>query len=98
MTTEYIDEVMGLYFRAILLPNKGDIVPQHIHNYDHVSLIASGKVRLTVEGRPEGDFEAFRAIVIKANKLHVFEALENNTRLACVHQLNGEQYSLLKEA
>lgn len=96
MNVEYVDDVGGLYFRAILLPNIGDRVPQHTHDYEHVTLIAAGAARLFVDGELKGDYSAFRAIVIEANKQHVFEALEPNTRLSCVHQLNGEQYRLTK--
>lgn len=96
-TVEYIDDVGGLYFRAILLPNTGDRVPQHTHDHEHVTLIAAGAARLYVDGVRREDIRAFRAIVIEANRQHMFEALEPNTRLACVHQLNGEPYRLIKE-
>lgn len=96
MNVEYVDDVGGLYFRAVLLPNVGDRVPQHMHDHDHVTLIASGAARLFIDGEQKEDISSFRAIVISANKQHVFEALEPNTRLACVHQLNGEQYKLVK--
>lgn len=89
---EYIDDVGGLYFRAILLAKAGDTVPQHVHDYNHVTLVASGKARLWIEGVWVADIEGFKAIEIEANRQHVFQALEPNTRLACVHQLNGAQY------
>lgn len=96
MNVEYVDDVGGLYFRAVLLPNVGDKVPQHVHDHEHVTVVASGKARLFVDGEHKEDIAAFRAIVIEANREHMFEALEPNTRLACVHQLNGEPYRLIK--
>lgn len=92
---EYIEEVGGIYFRAILLQNIGDAVPQHTHDYAHVTLIAAGKVRLWIEGAWVADIEAFKAIEIEAHRQHVFQALEPNTRLSCVHNLNGEPYKAL---
>lgn len=96
MSEHYIEEVCGLYFRAILL-NQFDRVPQHTHDYDHATLVCSGKVRMWVENELIGDFEAFQALEIKARKAHVFQALEPNTRLACVHNLNGKEYAFLAE-
>lgn len=96
-TVEYVDEVCGIYFRAILLEQAFDVVPQHTHDYDHVTLVASGSVRLWVEGEYKGDFDAFRAIEVKARKAHIFQALEPMTRLACVHNLNGAEYKFLAE-
>lgn len=94
---EYVDDVGGVYFRAILLETAGDIVPQHVHDHDHVTLIASGKARVWVDRRWLGDFEAFRAIEIMAGKEHVFMALEPMTRLACVHVLQGAPYMFARE-
>lgn len=94
---EYVDDVGGLYFRAICLKRAGMIVPQHSHEHDHVTLIANGEARVWVDGAWLGDFKAFRALEIKAGKKHVFMALEPNTRLACVHDLNGEPYRILAE-
>ena len=94
---EYVDQVGDLYFRAIHLSQVGDMVPQHIHDYDHVTLVCAGAVRMVVDGEAVGDFKAFRAVTITANKLHLFQALEPDTRLACVHILkDGEPYSLTK--
>ena len=90
---EFVDEVGGLYFRAICLANVGDTVPQHVHDYDHVTLISSGAARVWVDGRHLGDFKGFHALEVKANREHLFQALEPNTRLACVHQMSAEAYA-----
>lgn len=94
---EYVDDVGGLYFRAICLENVGDVVPQHAHDHAHVTLIASGKARLWIEGAWVADIPAFKAIEIEANRKHIFQALEPKTRLACVHDLKGEPYRVAKE-
>lgn len=89
---EYVDDVGGLYFRAILLHRAGDVVPQHTHDYEHVTLCCSGSARVWIDGVYSKDIKAFEAMLIEADKKHVFQALEANTRLACVHQLNGKPY------
>jgi hypothetical protein len=94
---EYVDDVGGLYFRAIILKHAGMVVPQHSHDHDHVTLIANGAARVWIDGKWLGDYAAFRAIEIKARAHHIFQALEPNTRLACVHNLNGGKYRIHAE-
>jgi mannose-6-phosphate isomerase-like protein (cupin superfamily) len=91
---EYVDSVGGIYFRALLLPDKGDLVPQHAHDYDHVTLVCAGAVRMWVNGVWVEDIPAFRAVLVKAGAEHVFQALHPMTRLACVHNLAGKPYPL----
>jgi len=88
---QFVDEVAGLYFRSILLEKAGFVVPQHVHDYDHASYIGSGAARLWVNGEWIGDYQAGHAIEIKAGKEHVFEALEDNTRIACVHDAKSAE-------
>lgn len=88
---EYIEEICGVYFRGICL-KQWDAVPQHSHDYAHATLVASGKVRVWIEGAYVGEVTAPKAIEIEAHRHHVFQALEPDTRLFCVHNLNGEAY------
>lgn len=85
---ESIEEVSGLYFRSILLP-KGCRVPQHVHDYDHATLVGSGKAALYVGGILSGIYDAGRAVPIQAGQRHEFEALEDGTRLICVHDVES---------
>lgn len=73
----------GIYFRTILL-QKWNIVPQHTHNHDHATLVISGRIRLWIDDKLNGDFEAGEAIEIKGGFKHVFQALQDNTRLTCI--------------
>jgi quercetin dioxygenase-like cupin family protein len=77
-------DVAGLYFRSIVLP-AFVMVPQHEHPYDHATLVASGSVKLWVDGEFMGKFEAGQAVEIKANRKHEFLSLVDGTRLVCVH-------------
>jgi quercetin dioxygenase-like cupin family protein len=84
---EFVEEVCGLYFRSILLPRAGMRVPQHTHDHDHATLVCAGAARLFIDDQPSGDYYAGHAVPVKAGKHHAFEALEPNTRLACIHDV-----------
>lgn len=90
MIVESIDEVCGLYFRSILI-QKGIRVPQHVHDYDHATLVGSGRAALYIDGLMIGIFEAGQAAPITAHQKHEFEALEDNTRLICVHNIESAE-------
>lgn len=92
---ENIEMVAGIYFRSILLKEAGTVIPQHSHSHDHATYVGSGKVRLWVDGKWNGDYEAGRAIAIKSGQRHLFKSLEQNTRLTCVHDMNSA--ALIKE-
>lgn len=84
-------DVAGLYFRSVLLEQAGTVIPQHEHDHDHATLVCSGKARVWVDGAYFGDYEAGRAIEIRAHCAHVFQALESNTRLCCVHDIESAE-------
>ena len=86
---ECIEEVGGFYFRSIVLPKCGDLVPQHEHDHDHVTYVGNGSVLAWADGISLGYFSAGRAVPIKAGSIHEFEAQEDNTRLACVHNVDS---------
>lgn len=84
---ERIEEACGLYFRSVLLERAGTVIPQHSHDHDHATFVATGRARVWVDGVWYGDFGAAAAVPIKAGRKHVFQALEPMTRLACVHDI-----------
>lgn len=84
MTHEFVEEVEGIYFRSIFLPFRGMTVPQHRHDVPHPTFCGAGKARLYVNGRFKCDVEAGHAVPIEAGVDHLFEALEDNTRLTCI--------------
>jgi quercetin dioxygenase-like cupin family protein len=80
------EDVAGLYFRSVLLPKAFTRIPQHVHPYDHATLVASGLVRVIVNGTTDGHtYKAGEAIEIKAHQEHYFISLADNTRLVCIH-------------
>lgn len=92
---EFIQEVGDFYFRSVLLIKAGVTIPQHTHDHEHATYVGSGKARYWVDGILKGDIEAGTAILIEAGKAHMFQSLEPNTRLTCVHDVTSAQ--LIKE-
>lgn len=98
---EKITQTKSGYYRSILLEKAGTCVPQHTHDYPHDTLVGSGRARGWVKTGGRwlwiGDKEAGDAFEIAEEKEHIFMALEPNTRLSCIHHLDGKPYQFLKE-
>lgn len=90
MIVESIEEVCGLYFRSILI-HKGTKVPQHVHDHDHATIVGNGRAALYIGNDLVGIFEAGYAVPVAAHQEHTFEALEDNTRLICVHSIESAE-------
>lgn len=88
---EFVDEVCGIYFRSVLIPKAGMRIAQHVHDHDHATFIGNGAAALRVGGVMAGIFRAGEAVPVIAGQHHEFEALEDNTRLACVHDVASAQ-------
>jgi quercetin dioxygenase-like cupin family protein len=80
--------VKNLWLRQMSFAKAGDANTGHVHNYDHVTLLAHGSVRVHVEGHTT-DFKAPQMIYIVAGKEHFLEALEDGTIAYCVHALRN---------
>lgn len=83
----------NIWIRKNYLEKTGDAHDGHKHHFDHVSLLISGKVKVTIEGYPPKEFTAPTFIVIKKEFRHKFEALADNTSWYCVFALrdiNGD--------
>jgi hypothetical protein len=79
----------GVFIKQMLLKDAGTLVPQHAHVYDHTTMLATGSVRVWVEGVLKGDFQAPKPLFIKAKVKHTFQSLEPNTLLYCIHRSRG---------
>ena len=64
----------------------------HEHNYDHVTLVLHGRIRVkyawdeagrTIEGQSK-EFAAGETVHIKAKVRHTIKALDPNTRYVCI--------------
>jgi quercetin dioxygenase-like cupin family protein len=78
--------VSNLFSRMMHFENAGDTEEGHSHQFDHLTLLASGKLKVTVDGIAT-EFVAPHMIYIAKNKKHELVALEDNTIAYCIHAL-----------
>ncbi len=78
----------GVFIKQMTIPRAGTLVPQHVHSYSHASMLAVGSVRVWKDGVLAGDEKAPTAIEIAAGVAHLFQSLEDNTILYCIHNVS----------
>lgn len=66
--------------------NVGDTHHGHAHTFDHITLLATGKV-LMKHDNGEQEFTAPHLIVTPKGIVHQFIALEPNTVFCCIHAI-----------
>ena len=81
--------VANLYSRMMHFEKVGDIEHGHTHAFDHLTLLAAGSLKVTVEGQ-DTIFKAPHMIYIKADKKHELVAQEDNTVAYCIHALRDK--------
>jgi hypothetical protein len=82
--------VANLYSRMMHFQNAGDIEQGHKHTFDHLTLLASGSLEVTVDGNVTV-FDAPHMIYINKDKNHQLRALVDNTVAYCIHAMrNGD--------
>lgn len=83
--------VSNLWLRQMRFVNAGDRNEGHVHNFDHITLLAKGSVTVDVEGAMT-KFVAPHMIYIAKGKRHFLIADEDDTVAYCVHALRtGER-------
>ena len=78
--------VANLFSRMMYFEKAGDIEVGHTHQFDHLTLLAKGKLKVTVEGVTT-EFTAPHMIYIHKDKVHELEALVDETVAYCIHAL-----------
>jgi quercetin dioxygenase-like cupin family protein len=78
--------VSNLWIRMMTFAKAGDKNEGHSHDYDHITLLSKGRVRVSVDGQLT-EFTAPHLIFIAKGKSHYIEALEDNTVASCIHAL-----------
>lgn len=73
----------GLYAKQMLLP-KGYFAVSHAHNYDHLSILAKGKVIVKTDNDNGVEYTAPVCIEIKKELHHSITALEDAVWF-CIH-------------
>jgi quercetin dioxygenase-like cupin family protein len=81
--------VANLFSRMMHFEKAGDIEHGHTHAFDHLTLLAAGSLKVTVEGQ-DTIFKAPHMIYIKADKRHTLVAQEDNTMAYCIHALRDK--------
>lgn len=85
----HIGCVANLYSRMMRFEKAGDIEVGHTHQFDHLTLLAKGKLKVTVEG-VSSEFTAPHMIFIHKDKVHELEALTDETVAYCIHALRDK--------
>lgn len=81
--------VANLYSRMMHFKKAGDIEIGHTHQFDHLTLLAKGKLKVTVDGAVS-EFTAPQMIYIHKDKVHELEALTDQTVAYCIHALHDK--------
>lgn len=76
-----------IYIKQTSVPEANTELTQHVHTYDHISMIAAGSVKVEVDGVELGTYAAPKGLVIKAGKQHKFITLLPNTVIYCIHNI-----------
>ena len=84
----------GLYAKQMTLP-EGHFAITHSHKYDHLSILASGRVVVEVDGR-RSEYAAPACINILADQKHSILALEDCVWF-CVHATDETDADLVDE-
>lgn len=80
--------VANLWSRMMHFQKAGDIEYGHTHSFDHLTLLASGKLQVKTDAGISV-FEAPHMIYIHKDKKHELVALEDNTVAYCIHALRN---------
>jgi len=79
-----INHVAGVFVKQMKFLKAGDFMPGHTHTYDHMTLLAKGSAKVTVNGQ-DTIFNAPHIIFIHKDNIHRIEALEDETVAYCIH-------------
>lgn len=82
--------VANLFSRQMHFVKAGDIEYGHTHSFDHLTLLAKGKLQVTVEGVTT-EFTAPQMIYIHKDKNHELVALVDDTVAYCIHALRDKE-------
>lgn len=80
----HISCVSNVFVKQMLFIKAGDREEGHSHLFDHLTLLASGRIRLSALGKST-EFTAPHHIFIPGGVVHEIEALEDNTVVHCIH-------------
>lgn len=85
----------GSYIKETHIP-RGAKLGQHAHDHDHLSVLVSGAVLLTIDGETDG-FDGYKVFTIKAGKKHEIEAMSDSVWL-CIWATEETDPELVDQA
>ena len=87
----------NVYVKKMIFPKGGNFYRGHHHNYDHVTLVAAGRVSVVFEAVPEVGLDAEEKqynggslFVTRGFRQHKITALEDNTIVCCIHAIRDK--------
>ena len=80
--------VDNVFVKMHYFANVGDTHEGHAHSFDHITLLARGKV-LMKHDNGEQEFTAPHLIVTPKGIVHQFTALEPDTIFCCIHAIRA---------
>lgn len=78
--------VSNLFSKMMHFKKAGNIEYGHCHVFDHLTLLAHGSLKVTIDGIAT-DYQAPHMIFIRKNIRHELLALEDDTVAFCIHAL-----------
>jgi quercetin dioxygenase-like cupin family protein len=91
----------GIFAKTWTVQDRGTLLPQHSHEFPHISYIVSGVVRVWCGEQELGDYAAPAAIKIEARELHQFLTLTDGVTILCIHNadhIEGEEPAVAEYA
>lgn len=92
----------NIYVKKMCFSNDGCVYRGHHHEYDHVTLVASGKVLVKFGAVPEAnlpeeqrEYEGVSMFVTRSFRTHEITALEPNTVVCCIHAIRTKDGEII---
>lgn len=96
----------GIWFKQMIFREKGDFKTPHVHNFDHVTFIMSGAVKVyKIDVGEDSEFDISKKVEIGTFKapchievpkevVHYVESLEDNTMAYCVEAVKEDMQTI----
>lgn len=81
----------GIFLKTWTVADKGTLLPQHSHEFAHLSYIVSGSVQIWRGDTELGVFHAPAAVKIAARTFHKFLTTTDNVVIACIHAVGEDE-------
>ena len=92
-----IGHVANVFIRMMTFEKAGDVEEGHTHDFDHVTLLSKGSLKVISEGK-ETIFNAPHMIFIHKDKHHELIALEDGTIACCIHGTRDDSGDIIDAA